>query len=98
MAQEESKCRSCGAPVIWIKTKLNKRMIVDAEPVWIKKDYHGYPFFHLDGSQVSGILAGDADDDPDVKFIEAYQSHFATCPDADKFRKPRKHKRPSGYR
>ncbi len=25
-------CRSCGAPIVWVKTKLGKHMPVEAEP------------------------------------------------------------------
>ena len=86
-----SRCRKCDAEIYWIRTKGGRRMPVDAEPVRIKQDYHGWPYFQLDGTEIFGTKAGDADDDPDTNFIEAYESHFATCPNADDFRrKPRK--------
>ena len=59
-----SECRSCGAPVIWVKTKAGKNMPVD------------YATFNPGDRPVY-----DAD--------KGHISHFATCPDADKHRKPR---------
>lgn len=54
-----SKCKSCNAEIIWLKTAAGKNMPVDADT------YHGEEQFDR----------------------EKHQSHFATCPDADKFRK-----------
>ena len=82
-------CRGCGAEVVWIRTNDGHKMPVDTEPVWVKLKMGGYPFFYLDGSCVHGTKAGDADDDPDSNFVEAYESHFATCPQAGNFRQPR---------
>jgi hypothetical protein len=79
------KCRSCGAEIGWIRTKAGKNMPVDAKPIpfveWLEGDtlvteegetFRAYP---------SVALPADA---KDVKF--AYRSHFATCPQADKWR------------
>ena len=59
-----SACKSCGAAIVWVKTKGGKNMPVDADT----------------------FKAGD----PSVFMPEiGHQSHFATCPNADKHRKPR---------
>ena len=86
-----AKCRGCGADIIWIKLRgSGKKMSIDAETHWIRLDYHGHPFFRIDGEEIFGEIAGDADDDPDSNFVEAHESHFATCPQGGKFRKQRK--------
>lgn len=60
------KCKSCGASIVWLKTKAGKSIPVD---------------------QAEGIKAGDIFMvDSDKQMV----SHFATCPNAAKHRKPRK--------
>ena len=87
------KCKGCGAEVIWVKTIENRRkMPIDAEPVWVLPEPGGNTFILESGQFVTGRKIGDAwDDDPDANVIEAHESHFATCPVAEKFRnrKPR---------
>jgi len=63
-----SKCRSCGAPIIWAITLSGKRIPLDAEQV---KPNH---YFRLDNGYA-------------VKSKPLYQAHFASCPDADRWRK-----------
>lgn len=57
-----SKCRSCGAPIVWFKTSAGKKIPVDAATV-----------------------------EPEDQQLQLprHVSHFATCPDADKFRRKR---------
>ena len=83
---KEAKCRACGKTIAFIRAKGKRPMPVDPEPIWIKAG-RGYPFILANGSMVKGEIAGDADDDPDSNFIEAYVSHFATCTDPDLFRR-----------
>ena len=92
------RCRGCGAEVIWIKTAGGKTMPVDAEPVWVKTETGGKPYFRADGSQVTGIRVGDAYDDPESEVVEVYESHFATCPMGGKFRNRKPRTRAPGYR
>lgn len=81
-----STCKSCGAPVLWIVTRLGRRMPVDAEPhskgnILVLDPPNGR-------SPIGHVLGGDA-------LWEAlhgapervHRSHFSTCPDADKHRK-----------
>ena len=87
------KCRGCGADILWVKTASGQKMPLDAEPVWVNvrtEDKGQNTFVRADGSFVFGMLAGDADDDPESVIVEAYESHFATCRFAGDFRKPRK--------
>ena len=61
---EIRNCRSCGAKIVWMKTKLGKTIPVDV---------------------VMGCKVDDTKEtifDPDLM-----TSHFATCPDAKKWRK-----------
>ena len=83
-----SRCKGCGAEIIWKKTPMGKRMPVDPEPVWVLLG-GGKPFLRADGSFLFGRKVGDAydDNDPDSNVVQAYESHFATCLKADEFRK-----------
>lgn len=74
-------CQSCGAPMIWTVTEKGKRMPVDASPAPAARG------FRIEGDLTPGgsLLA---------RFTAApqpgealYQSHFATCPDAGRFRR-----------
>lgn len=80
-------CRACGAEIEFIKTKAFKTVPVNVEPVWIRPDHDGNSYVMKDGSVILGVMAGDADDDPDSNCIMAYVSHFATCPYGGKFRR-----------
>ena len=91
-------CRGCGAEIIFIKTQKMKTIPCDPEPVHIRQDIHGNTYVRKDGTFVIGETVGDAFDDPDTNLIEAYVSHFATCPVGGKFRKPRERKRSGGFR
>ena len=95
-----SRCRGCGAEVLWIRTAANRRKTpVDAEPVSILQGTGGDTFLQKDGNVVFGRKIGDAwDDDPDANVIEAYESHFATCPVGGQFRNRQPRTRAPGYR
>lgn len=88
------QCKGCGEDIISIKTGMG-RVDVDAEPVWIVPG-NGSAFYTIDGGILFGAQAGDANDDPDTKFVEAFMPHRWHCPNGGK--KPRKRNRPSGYR
>ena len=94
-----NQCRGCGAEVIWIRTAANRRrMPVDAEPVWIRKAAGGNTFVTTEGEIIFGEKVGDAYDDPETELIEAYESHFATCPVGGQFRNRQPRNRAPGYR
>ena len=96
-----SVCRGCGAEVIWIRTAANRRKTpADAEPVWVLQCSGGDTFLRKDGTIVFGRKIGDAydDPDPDANVIEAYESHFATCPVGGQFRNRSPRDRAPGYR
>jgi len=61
MPIKTSKCRSCGAEIVWLKTDRGKNIPVDAEDV--------------------------VDEQQEVFDPDTQTTHFATCPDAKKWRK-----------
>jgi hypothetical protein len=75
-----STCATCRARIVYAWTNLGMRLPVDPYPV---------PGGNLDvaaDGQHGSLLARYVDADPDVV---RYVSHFATCPDADRHRRPR---------
>lgn len=94
---EIRKCKGCGEDVFIVRTgTAYKNVVVDAEEVWIRMESGGELFFTVDGEPKYGHQAGDADDDPDSNLIPVYAPHLGHCPNNG--RKPRKRRRPSGYR
>ena len=78
-------CRGCGAEIRIMKTEtVYKNVMVEAETVWIRLASGGNVFYTADGRPVFGYLAGDADDDPDTNFLEAYIPHLGNCPNNGK--------------
>jgi hypothetical protein len=78
------QCRSCRAPIIWLTIRpLGRRMPIDTEPA---------PDGNIiaDLTQAVGVVIPNAAlpqmraDTPDEPF---YRSHFATCPDANRWRR-----------
>ncbi len=69
-----ASCRSCGAPIIWAKTEKGKAMPLDAEPAQ---------------TGTLWLFAGvvQTGDQPPAVNGPTYTSHFATCPQAGKWRK-----------
>lgn len=86
MGYNTAKCRACGAEIMFIKTIAGKTMPVDAKSLYFVPDASGTPYVLIDGTVGRGLAA--SQDEPGAKI--GYISHFATCPEADKFRKPRK--------
>jgi hypothetical protein len=70
----QTRCRSCGAAIIWAITANGKRMPVDAQPLRGLLQLHDRPD---DEAPLVRVLP-----------IEVHRSHFATCPQADQHRRP----------
>lgn len=94
--QEIVKCGKCGAPIRYIRMKRSgKWMPVNAKPVevipCIGMDKGGHTFVTLDGEAFRArkkredVLFYDG-----VDIIGAFESHFATCPAADEYRRKKK--------
>lgn len=78
---EVSRCRSCGALVVWVRTEAtNALMPLDSAP----KD--GGNIVIKDG--LARVMAGDLLDE--VIDGPRYQSHFVSCPAAAKHRERKK--------
>jgi hypothetical protein len=74
-----TKCRSCGAPIVWALTSSSKRMPLDADP---RADGG---FWLISGCAVA-VGSAQTETEP---LRPRYVSHFATCPNARKHRKAR---------
>lgn len=78
-----SKCKSCGANIIWIPTINGKAMPCDAKPIPYTEDPTGsLTLVTSDGR----IVRAKADATSDQV---GYISHFETCPNANAHRKAR---------
>lgn len=75
-----SRCKSCGAEIVWIKMRTGKSMPCDAMPHYFREeDGGGITFVTPDGLVKHG--------EPDEFGERGYISHFATCPNADQHRR-----------
>lgn len=84
-----TKCRSCGAEIVWITTKSGKAMPCDAQEVEYQKQTYGKDFVvTADGETVRcEIVKKDAATPLDLIVDgKGYISHFATCPYANSHR------------
>lgn len=74
-------CRSCNAEIVWAWTAANKSMPVDAAPT----DAGTLRLLDLPTGPRVEVIA-----DPDqwmlIPEVGRYTSHFATCPQADRWR------------
>ena len=81
-----SRCGSCNADIEWVMTEKGKRMPMDAEPV------EGGNLV-LTGATIRGArevryLTKKAQPSPLLgESEETYVSHFATCPEAERYRR-----------
>ena len=85
---EPSKCRSCGAEVLWVEWKRSgKRMPIDAKPA--ERRMAGMVV--VDHRPADNKLIAEKFDgaNPEhAKRPRVYESHFATCPNPEQHRKP----------
>ncbi|MBR1493868.1 MAG: hypothetical protein IJ601_02325 [Acidaminococcaceae bacterium] len=94
--QEIVKCGKCGAPIRYIRMKRSgKWMPVNARPVevipCIGMDKGGHTFVTLDGEAFRARKKKEESLFYDgVDIIGAFESHFATCPAADEYRRKKK--------
>lgn len=80
-----SRCRSCGAEIIWIRSSKTGKMIpCDPEPIPFKLEIaRGERFVLADGD----VCCGYRTDKPEEAQRTGYISHFATCPNAAEHRR-----------
>lgn len=77
-----SECSSCGAPILWAISEKGKRIPMNPEPVvppglFVLIDRPGHPPDAISLARATGPARP-----------RLYESHFATCPDADRHRRP----------
>lgn len=76
-----TRCKSCGAEIIWIQMKSGKAMPCDDEPIPYRELFSGgMKLVTEQGEVVTGAYDG-------TSKTVAYTSHFATCPNANRHRK-----------
>jgi hypothetical protein len=85
LSSYERKCGSCDAPIIWARTLTGRSMPVDAEP-----SDSGTVLLELRQGFVRATVYDAVTALSLAPVRELRTSHFATCPDADKWRKPRR--------
>ena len=89
-----TKCRSCGAEIVWAVTQLGKRMPVDVAPVvggnlvlYTEHDAVTDEPLFTDGGDVQRVRVADVADRLELGQPRAlWRSHFLTCPNADAHR------------
>ncbi len=77
-----NKCTACHAPIVWATTSTGKAMPVDAEPT---ENGNLFLMPTVDRRWLA-IVLGKVDGATAPR--ERYTSHFATCTEAARFRKP----------
>jgi hypothetical protein len=80
-----STCRSCHAEIIWCRTARGKKMPLDAEPTSagafvIEHEDSNDPLTRRLPNDAAATYTGDR-----------YEAHWATCPNADEYRKRSDH-------
>jgi hypothetical protein len=82
-----SHCRSCAAPIRWAKTLNGKAMPLDAEP----NSAGNITLKETDDPRApqARVLAGADLFDARAAGTTLYLSHYATCPDGEKWRRRR---------
>jgi len=73
------KCKSCGAPIFWLKTQAGKKAPIDAVP-----SPEGNVLICGDECRII-----DRKKEP-LEGVPLHTNHFVTCPDREKWRKPKK--------
>ena len=78
-AVQDGLCRSCRAPILWCKTAKGKNFPLDVD-----QEHFGLRFLIDNDGYAHHVPAGCQD--------LGHRSHFATCPNANAHRSPRKKK------
>ena len=89
MSADRSRCRSCGAPIVWLRTPTGSAMPCNPELVDFWHTAQGEErFVTEDGRTLAGSRSQPGLFSPDPR--KGYIPHWATCPHADKHRKGRR--------
>lgn len=84
---KKGKCRSCGAKLEWIETASGRKMPCNEDQVYYTENPKGKDKVVTPDGQVLRCDIIPEDGPLDQATGWGYQPHWATCPDADKFRK-----------
>ena len=95
MSMRTTPCRACGAEIGFIKTVAGKTIPVNPEEVAYEQKAGGSLKIVTPNGEV---LSAERPADPQKATGIGYISHFATCPEADRFRRTRKSDRKKGAR
>ena len=79
-----TKCRGCGQEIAFIKTEKGKTMPVNPEAMYFIPGGGPNTYVMMDGKIQRGREPGKTEKD---RSWIGYISHFATCPERDRFRK-----------
>ena len=74
MREGIKKCRFCGKQIGVITWGIYRKVVVDAEAVWVQADPEGEEFVRIDGSKVQAREAG-----PLEEGEWAYRIHRRNC-------------------
>lgn len=75
MKNSEKTCRFCGKPIKIIECGIYRKIVVDAEIVWVRADPEGEEYVRPDGSKVQALEI--SLDEPRGEW--AYRPHRWTC-------------------
>jgi hypothetical protein len=78
IARHSNTCSSCGAGILWAETERGKPIPLDVEPV-VVQPIDASLFVVKDGIAIT-LPRSDGN-------LLVYQTHFATCADAGRFRR-----------
>lgn len=79
-------CRGCGAAIIWIRTPGGKSIPCDPEQIVYRKQVGGgIKIVTPNGEVLSAELKSNPNEADGIGYI----AHFATCPEARRFRRGR---------
>lgn len=86
MTLKSTPCRTCGAPILFIRTPRGKLLPVDAEPVLVVRrgGTQTETIVTEDGQVIRGFRV-DGHADPTVGRYEGRRPHWVTCPHGDEF-------------
>lgn len=82
-------CRGCGKEIAFLKTAAGKSMPVNPDAVYFIPAGGPNTYVRPDGSVARGRAPGAEDLEKEIGYI----SHFATCPERDRFSKKTKSER-----
>ncbi len=84
-ALARATCKSCGKPIHWMTTAAGKAIPLDDTIEYVAPNGHGKRLMLFDAA--GKVVNGFECKKNAVGSQAGRRSHFATCPDADKFRR-----------